>query len=307
MKGPEMLLTDPGEKSQLKALEERFVAGAGVLNRPGGSPRPDAACWAVLGLRAAGGDSPVIAESRRLLAAMQSEDGRVALSPQYPAAYWPTPLAALAWQGATEYQEPRDRAVRFLLNLDEIKIPDATGPEGGHDVTIKGWPWIVGTHPWVEPTSYVTMALRACGYATHSRIQDAIRMLLDRQLPSGGWNSGNTITFGLETRPAPESTGLALQALVGLVPKTAVAHSIAYMQAELPFLHTPISVSWAILGLHAWEEIVDQPQERIRQVLARQEKLGPHDTASLSLLLLAWHCSQGLVPFFDRDPVQDKT
>jgi len=302
-----MLLMDPSERSQMRALEERFVAGVGVLNRIGGSPRPDAACWAVLALRAAGGDSPVIAESRRLLAAMQNEDGRVALSPQYPAAYWPTPLAALAWQGAAEYQEPREKAVRFLLDFDQIKLPDAVGPEGGHDVTLKGWSWIVGTHPWVEPTSYVTLALRACGCETHPRIQDAIRMLLDRQLPSGGWNSGNTITFGLETRPAPESTGLALQALAGLTPRESVARSIAYMQAELPFLHSPMSVSWAILGLHAWGETVDQPQERIREVLARQEKLGPHDTASLSQLALAWHCGRGLVPFFNPDPVQDKT
>jgi hypothetical protein len=302
-----MLLMDPSERSQLRALEERFVAGVGVLNRIGGSPRPDAACWAVLALRAAGGDSPVIAESRRLLAAMQSEDGRVALSPQYPAAYWPTPLAALAWQGAAEYQEPRDKAIRFLLDFSEIRLPDAVGPEGGHDVTLKGWPWIVGTHPWVEPTSYVTLALRACGHEKHPRIQDAVRMLLDRQLPSGGWNSGNTITFGLETRPAPESTGLALQALAGLTPRESVARSIAYMQAELPFLHSPMSVAWGILGLHAWGETVDQSQERIREVLARQEKLGPHDTASLSQLLLAWHCGRGLVPFFNPDPVQDKT
>jgi hypothetical protein len=307
MKGPEMLLTDPGEKSQLKALEERFVAGVGVLNRPGGSPRPDAACWAVLGLQAAGGDGRVVEEARRLLAGMQSPDGRISISPQHPAAYWPTPLAALAWQGAPSYQEPQAKAVRFLLDLEEIKTLNATESEGGHDVTIKGWPWIVGTHPWVEPTSYVALALRACGHTTHPRTQDAIRMLLDRQLPSGGWNSGNTITFRLEMRPAPESTGLALQALAGLTSKESVARSIAYMQAELPFLHTPISVSWAILGLCAWGEAVDQPQERIRKVLARQEKLGPHDTASLSLLLLAWHCSQGLVPFFNRDPVQDKT
>jgi hypothetical protein len=302
-----MLLTDPSEKAQLKALEERFVEGSGVLNRPGGSPRPDAACWAILALRAAGGDGRIVEQARRLLAAMQSPDGRIPVSPQHPAAYWPTPLAVLAWHAAPAYQEQRDKAARFLLDLEEIKTPDAVGPEGGHDVTIKGWPWVVATHPWVEPTSYVSLALRACGYETHSRMQDATRMLLDRQLPSGGWNSGNTITFGLEMRPAPESTGIALQALAGMTTKDSVAHSIAYMQEELGFVHSPMSVAWAILGLHAWGQRVDQPQDRIRQVLARQEKLGPYDTASLSLLLLAWHCSQGLIPFFRRDSAQDKT
>lgn len=302
-----MLLIDPNDRPQLKALEERFAPGAGFVNRSGGSSRPDTTAWAVLALRAAGSESPSIEEGRRTLAAMQDPDGRICVVPQHPAAYWPTPLAVLAWQGAPAYVGPREKAIQFLLSFAEIGIPEAVGPEGGHDVTIRGWPWIAGAHPWVEPTSYTTLALRACGYATHSRMQDAIRMLLDRQLPSGGWNSGNTITFGLEMRPAPESAGVALQALAGLTPKETVTHSIAYMQKELEFVHAPMSVAWAILGLHAWGQTVDRPQERIRQVLARQEKLGPYDTTSLSLLLLAWHCSQGLVPFFHRDSTQDKS
>jgi len=302
-----MLLMNPDDKSQLKALEDRYVEGVGVVRLPGGCPRPDVACWLVLALQAAGGDDRVIENTRHMLAAAQTQDGRVPVVPQHPAAYWPTPLAVLAWQGAPAYDGPREKAIEFLLSFAEIGIPEAVGPEGGHDVTIRGWPWIAGAHPWVEPTSYTTLALRACGYSAHSRMQDAIRMLLDRQLPSGGWNSGNTITFGLEMRPAPESTGIALQALAGLTARDSVAHSIAYMHKELAFVHAPMSVAWAILGLHAWGETVHQPQERIRRVLARQEKLGPYDTISLSLLLLAWHCGQGLIPFFHRDSTQDNS
>jgi len=301
-----MLLTDPNEKSQLKALEERYVEGVGVANRPGGNARPDAACWAILALQAAGGDGHVIDKARRLLANTQGPDGRISVSPHNPDACWPTSLAVLAWHGAPEYREPQARAIRFMVDFDDIKILDPSETTRGHDETIKGWPWIARTHPWVEPTAYATLALRACGYTTHARAQDAIRLLLDRQLPSGGWNCGNTITFGLEMRPMPETTGLSLQALAGLAPKAAVEKSIAYLRSQLEFLNSPISLAWAILGLHAWQETIDRPQERIRRVLSRQEELGPHDTASLSLLLLAWHCEKGMVRVFDHTDSQDE-
>jgi len=292
-----MILTDSIEKSQLGLLEGRFVEGMGFPDRPGGGFRPDATSWAILAMEAAGSTSGVVGKVRRLLVNAQSEDGRVCIWPQHPDAYWPTPLAALAWHGAPEYDEPRDRAIRFLLESDLIGVVD--GPQTGesHDVTIRGWPWIAKTHPWVEPTAYVLLALQVCGYGAHNRATDAVRLLIDRQLPAGGWNVGTTVTFGKEMWPTPEATGLGLQALAGLVPKPAVEKSIAYLRSQLPALHAPMSLAWAILGLHAWQETIDQPRERILQVLGRQERLGPYDTFSLSLLLLAWHCNAGLVRF----------
>jgi hypothetical protein len=56
-----------------------------------------------------------------------------------------------------------------------------------------------------------------------------------------------------------------------------------------------MSLGWAILGLRAWQETIDQPQARILGVLDRQGQSGPYDTFALSLLLLAWHCHTGLV------------
>jgi hypothetical protein len=99
--------------------------------------------------------------------------------------------------------------------------------------------------------------------------------------------------------PTPEATGLGLQALAGLVPKPDVQKSIAYLRSQLPDLYAPMSLAWAILGLHAWQEPLEQPHERILQALAKQEQLGPYDTFSLSLLLLAWHCDAGLVRYLE--------
>lgn len=295
IEGSEMAPMDAKEKSQLGLLEGRFAEGVGFPHRPGGGFRPDTTAWAILALEAAGSTSGIVDKARRLLANAQSEDGRVCVSRQHPDACWPTSLAALAWHGAPQYEESRTKAVRFLLEFDQLGVLD--GPQIGesHDVTIRGWPWIAKTHPWVEPTAYVLLALRVCGGGSHPRTQDAVRLLMDRQLADGGWNVGTTVTFGKQMWPTPEATGLGLQALAGLVPKPAVQNSIAYLRSQLPVLNAPMSVAWAILGLHAWQETLDESHERIVQILARQEKLGPHDTFSLSLLLLAWHCDAGLV------------
>ena len=290
-----MALMDSKEKSQLALLEGRFIEGVGFPHRPGGGFRPDATCWAILALHAAGSISGIVDKARRLLVTAQGEDGRVCVWPQRPDACWPTPLAVLAWRGAPEFDEPRSKAVRFLLEFDQIGILDGPQPGEGHDPTIKGWPWTAKAHPWVEPTAYLLLALQVCGHETHDRAKDAVRLLLDRQLGTGGWNVGTTISFGQQTWPTPEATGVALQALAGLVPKPAVEKSIAYLRSQLPALNAPMSLGWAILGLHAWAETIDQPQERIAQVLSKQEQLGAYDTFSLSLLLLAWHCRTGLM------------
>jgi hypothetical protein len=295
-----MAQMDSKEKSLPCPLEERFIEGVGFPHRPGGGFRPDATCWAVLALAAAGSTSGLTDKARRLLVNAQGADGRVCVWPQRPDACWPTPLAVLAWHGAPAFDGPRNRAVRFLLEFDQIGVLDGPQAGEGHDPTIKGWPWTAKTHPWVEPTAYLLLALRVCGHETHSRAKDAVRLLGDRQLATGGWNVGTTISFGQQTWPTPEATGVALQALAGLVPKLAVEKSIAYLRSQLPTLHAPMSLGWAILGLHAWQEAVEQPQERILQVLQRQEQLGPYDTFALSLLLLAWHCPTGLIHLFEH-------
>jgi hypothetical protein len=294
-----MLLTDPTDPFQLKLLEDRFIEGAGFCNRPDGSARPDATCWAILALQAAGRNSDVIPKARRSLAHAQGRDGRICVSPLTPDACWPTPLAVLAWLRVAEYEMPRQKAIRFLLEVEKIRLVSAAESGDGHDAMIKGWPWTDGTHPWVEPTAYGLMAMRTCGYLVHSRTSDAIHLLLDRQLPSGGWNTGNTITFGKEMLPTPESTGVALAALSGLTPKASIAKSIAYLESQLASLDTPMSLAWTILSLRTWQERVDEPKERILRVLARQEELGPYDTVSLSWLLLAYYCQAGLVHFLE--------
>ena len=86
----------------------------------------------------------------------------------------------------------------------------------------------------------------------------------------------------------PETTGMALQALAGLVPKAAVERSMDYLKSEIEHLNAPMSFAWGTLGLGAWGETVERREDRILEILGRQESYGPYDTVSLSLLLLAF-------------------
>jgi hypothetical protein len=293
-------MQDPLVDKYLETLESRYVEGIGFANRPGGEHRPDATCWSILALEAAGTASEMVRQGRQALVAEQLPDGRVCISPEHRDAFWPTALAILAWKGSPPYQDALEKAIGFLLEFDEVRTTQVANEIMGHDGTIRGWPWVARTHPWVEPTALALMALRVSGYTAHSRTQDALRLLIDRQLSAGGWNYGNTTVFGRQLRPMPETTGMALQAICGLVPSRQVEKSISYLHARLPSLCTPLALAWAILGLNAWDEKIQGLSEHVTRVLQRQHEYGPYDTVSLSALLFARHAENGLIHFLEQ-------
>ena len=141
-------------------------------------------------------------------------------------------------------------------------------------------------HSWIEPTALAVIALKATGHGDHDRVREAIRMMLDRQLPHGGWNYGNTLVFGRELHPMPESTGAALAGLAGQVEQGTVARSLDYLQDEVDRLRTPVSLGWALLGLAAWDRWPSNGAALVERCLANQARYGQYDTSALCLLLL---------------------
>ncbi|UCF33415.1 MAG: hypothetical protein JSV78_13885 [Phycisphaerales bacterium] len=159
----------------------------------------------------------------------------------------------------------------------------------GHDRTLVGWSWVVGTHSWVEPTAYAVMALRAAGKADHPRVREAVELLWDRALSDGGWNYGNTRVFANRLRPFPATTGIALAALAG-EPRRAggsrIEAAIAYLLTELRQIRSPLSLAWGLIGLAAWDAFPTEASgwlaESARSVAINT--IGPHEAA---LMLLA--------------------
>ena len=92
----------------------------------------------------------------------------------------------------------------------------------------------------------------------------------------------------------PETTGIALQAIAGVVSRQEVAKSIDYLRSQLPHLRTPFALAWTVLGLAAWQEAADC-RPCLSRIVEQWEDAAAWDTVSLSLLLLAWHCENGLL------------
>ncbi len=266
-------------------LAQRRLSEGGFADRPGSRYRADATAWGIMALAACDGHQGLDLHRGRL-AQDQGSDGRILLSPSHPDGQWPTALAILAWTGAPAYHVPRQQALQFLVDTTGNHYPKKPDDPLAHDTTLRGWPWIMGTHSWIEPTALALLALKASGQTRHPRVLEAVRMVLNRQLPHGGWNYGNTLVFGRELRPMPESTGAAVTGLAGVIEENQVAKSLSYLQDEVDRLRTPISLGWALLGLAAWGRRPSNSPELVARCVANQSRYGEYDTSSLCLLLL---------------------
>jgi len=284
-------------------LRGRAPADGGFSPGPRGDYRADATCWAILALSGDPANRELITRARSRLAADQLPDGRVSIAADHPEAFWPTPLAIFAWHQSPEHRENQARAAHFLITVCGKHMPREADSPSGHDTNIKGWPWIADTHSWVEPTGLAMLALKIAGYGDHERVKEATQLLLDRQLPLGGWNYGNTLVFEQELRPMPLSTGIALNALKNQTSLATIQRSLTYLASRAASLSTPRSLGWSLLGLGAWRARLTPSPTWINACLQNQKRYGDYDTASLALLMVALKSPGGLEEIFS-DPGQ---
>ncbi|MEN8122766.1 MAG: prenyltransferase/squalene oxidase repeat-containing protein [Bacteroidota bacterium] len=275
-------------------IKKAVLPDNGFAIRKNGSYRPDATSWAVIALSNVKINDASINSAREKLQQSQIPDGRVPLKHYQLQAWWPTPLAVMAWHKEKRFRDNQNRAVEFMLNFSG-RHWKKNNSITGHDPAIKGWPWIENTHSWVEPTSMAVIALEIAGIGNHPRVEEAKKMLLDRQLNFGGWNYGNTTVFGRQLRPMPESTGIALCALYNKVEKKTIDKSLEYLQNKIQELKTPFSLGWGLLGLGAWGIVPDDKPGLIDRCLKQQEIFGTYNTLQMSLLLIALKADNGLV------------
>jgi len=270
----------------IKDIEARSLDGGGFAEKPQGQYRPDSTAWAILALEKAGTGASLVAGGRAALSAGRLQYGQISF-PGAPNVIWPTSLAALAWNGDPQYQEELNRANGYLLETSGRHWDRTPGEHLEHDTSIRGWPWVLDMHSFVEPTAMALLALKRTGHADHPRFLEGIRMIMDRQLPSGGWNYGNTKVYDVELLPFIDTTGIALTAVAGHASEESVKSSIDYLRAETENCRTPLSLGWALFGLGAWGIVPAESDMWIEETLARQEKLGSYGTSLLSLLALA--------------------
>jgi hypothetical protein len=276
-------------QNSLETLLKRALPDGGFSSYPGREYRPDSTAWAVLAFKAAGLPPAAFDHALSRLKKSQLPDGRVSLAPDHPEVIWPTPLAILAWHGLEPYKRSQDSALNFLLRTSaKLKTFQIWPPFYKYN-EVPGWPWVENTYSWVEPTALSLIALKTSGLKSHPRVQGGIQMLLERQLPQGGWNYGNTVVFDQELIPLPDTTGAALTALAGLIPKNKIDKSLAYLRETVKQSRTPLSLGWGVYGLDAWGEKPEAAEIWIQEALKKQESFSPLDTSALSLLIIAYH------------------
>jgi len=228
--------------------------------RRNGAPGVEPTALACLGLLASGdehsfaGDHAACRAGAAWLAAIQRAEGALPVSESLGLPGWATPYAILLWSEVPGYEAARRRARSWLLALAGKTIPRAKGSDEltGDNLLAVGWPWVDGTHSWLEPTALAILALCREGLAGHPRVDAGIKLILDRSLSKGGWNYGNKSVFGQELRPLPGPTGLALLALAARGDRsTVVTRALEYLRLTLPNLRSAVSLGWGVLGLRA--------------------------------------------------------
>jgi hypothetical protein len=263
--------------------------------RRGHRPSVEPTALACLGLLAsASGDvSAVDLETAQKAAdwmqVIQRSDGSLPVSEGSTSPGWATAYGLMVWANFTGNDEARRRARAWLLGNEGVRLDPSSQTDRivGHDARLVGWPWVAGTHSWLEPTALAILALRRDGLHSHPRITAGIKLILDRALDAGGWNYGNKSVFGTELRPQPGPTGLALLALASSgVESRAVSAALAYLLQTLRDLRAPVSLGWGILGLRAHHACPMEAEQWLARSCARC--FGKADAAmGLALLLLA--------------------
>ena len=265
----------------LSALEKNPVIGYA----PNAAPATEPTALAALSLIAYG--KKLAAKGAiDFLASNQAADGSVGVRQNEPEPQWPTSLAVLAWQAFDKHAQAAniDRAMHWILEAKGEAMAQTS--DMGHNTQLIGWSWAAGTHSWIEPTAFHVLALKASGYGEHQRTREAITLLLDRQLPSGGCNYVNTPVLGQMLRPHVQPTGIALLALAKEQDQgNRSAKSVAWLRKALSKETTPASLAWGLQGLAAHGVTVPDASKWLEAAAKRVQSYdnSPHKFALLSL------------------------
>lgn len=266
--------------SLLDQLEKLTPAGY----TDSGPPTAEPVAWASLALHGAGRNDGA-SRAAEWLVEQQQRDGSVPASHTKGGPYWTTSLAILTWQqlDSQRYETQTTRAVEYLLASEGRTMP--RNPNMGHDTTLVGWSWNPDTHSWLEPTAFTVMALRSAGYADHPRTAEAVRLLVDRLLPEGGCNYGNTEVLGQILLPHLQPSGVVLWSLAAegdIDPRINKSLDLIEQMLEQPTGCS--SLAFALLALTAWNRRPANADQLIAEALERPSaRQSPYKLALLAL------------------------
>jgi hypothetical protein len=274
--------------SETAALVEKLLSfslpDGGVPYYRGNSSSAEPSFLAALALFASGAPAE---PPKRLLAwaqTLQNMDGSVSVNPGHRGqGLWITGQAAIVFHHY-ELKENLKRALDFLLSLRSVTM--ANDPRLKQDNTLAGWPWVPGTFGWVEPTAWSLIALHLSGQAGHPRAVEGRKLLLDRRIPSGGWNYGNPNLDDKELLPFWDTTGLALTALCGQADIDRLRPSLDLVEKRQDKIESLCGLAWAVICLQAYGRGAGRLRTRLQNVMGSMADVDLH-TGNFALGLIA--------------------
>lgn len=271
------------------ALREQLLTArhreGGWGYEPGCVPRLEPTCWALLGLR-----TPRPQFDRMVLSRWPSSvDGLV--EQHGGLVNWSFHALALLTRiaigdGALSQLRPLARA---LVDARGITPPSSSAPrQGSRD----GWSWIDGTFSWVEPTSWALLALKQCrarGITIKDidrRIHDGEAMLVERMCGAGGWNYGDSPSFGRDLPAHVPTTASALLALQDRGDEPFVEQSLDYLEQHAEHHPSIRALALSALALKHHGRPAAKVEDQLRRWLDRHPT---SDAASIGMALCALH------------------
>jgi uncharacterized protein (DUF362 family) len=215
----------------LEALAAQAHPDGGWSYSPGHPPHLEPTCLALLALAAERQRfAEVIDRGRAALARCAEPDGAFRLPYTREEAVWPTSLALLTMKVLGGPADDLKKTAARLLGLrGRVLDSQEAGEHQDIDLKLVGWPWAEGNFSWAEPTAWACLALRHVGQGRHPRVEEGLRLLLDRASDEGGINYGNRKVLGRATEPIPGPTALMLLALQGHSDEPRVAAAVRYL------------------------------------------------------------------------------
>ncbi len=186
------------------------------------------------------------------LASLQQTNGSVGVTIDQIQPAWTTSLSILLWQtlDAQKYRTSVEAGIDWALAQKPWTRP--IHENFGHDTMLEGWSWAADTHSWVEPTAFFVKAFHAVGKVELPRFQQAKELLIDRLLPSGGANYGNTIMLGQELLQHLQPTGIVAWALADYgIEDDRIDKTLDYLAHSLAEPTGVSSLAFGLLGLSA--------------------------------------------------------
>jgi hypothetical protein len=220
---------------------------------------------------------------------------------------WTTALALCTLNSTGDFTAAREKAFRWLY---------AERGREGHwfwrwkfktsdrnvrfDPDKYGWPWVTGSASWVIPTAFSIIAIEqftVCNRSEESekRIHLGVEMLLDRECVDGGWNSGNSLVYGVPLRPHVEATAIALLALQDEQRIEIVQKSLSWLRQNAASVDSVSSLAWCILTLFVYQESVEPLKNRLATIMGDGREV--RNNATLATALLALKCGEMIHPF----------